>query len=310
MELKRYLEIDSKTALEKIKSEHGEEALIISSDKVGNKTEVIIGVSKKEDAAEARIKEKGSSEAFRHALEASSNREIEKPSPREKGKNPWAVIEKLNSEIADIRSTMIEIKEQKERERALRISEIDKKIESCGFNLAPIEEYINWQSVNIIMGKPGSGKTEILKRLLHQLYSEGEEVLLIALGNISEDKNLMSDLSRWRHSYLASEDPSTLDKVATMKGCFNRIFIEVDYSLTQKVIEHSLMRDSNTMICSGADQYFNSQEFFSETYKIQSPLILTRLDLCSDLPSALNYLADSGAEIHGTATGPWKQIGG
>ena len=37
MELKRYLEIDSKTALEKIKSEHGEEALIISSDKVGNK---------------------------------------------------------------------------------------------------------------------------------------------------------------------------------------------------------------------------------------------------------------------------------
>ena len=33
MELKRYLEVDSKTALEKIKSEHGEEALIISSDK-------------------------------------------------------------------------------------------------------------------------------------------------------------------------------------------------------------------------------------------------------------------------------------
>ena len=44
MELKRYLEVDSKTALEKIKSEHGEEALIISSDKVGNKTEVIVGV--------------------------------------------------------------------------------------------------------------------------------------------------------------------------------------------------------------------------------------------------------------------------
>ena len=45
MELKRYLEADSKTALDKIKSEHGDEALIISSDKVGNKTEVIVGVN-------------------------------------------------------------------------------------------------------------------------------------------------------------------------------------------------------------------------------------------------------------------------
>ena len=58
MELKRYLEVDSKTALEKIKSEHGEEALIISSDKVGNKTEVIVGVSKNEDINGTQNKEK------------------------------------------------------------------------------------------------------------------------------------------------------------------------------------------------------------------------------------------------------------
>ncbi len=306
MELKRYLEIDSKTALEKIKSEHGEEALIISSDKVGNKTEVIVGVSKKEDAYETPSKEKGKSEAFRHALEANSNREIEKPSSRSNGKNPWSVIEKLNSEIADIKSTMVEIQQQKERDKALRISEIDKKIESCGFNLAPIEEYTKWERVNIIMGKPGSGKTEIIKRLLDQIFQEEDEVLLIALGNINKDKNLMSVLSRWKQSFLVSEDPSILDKVATMKASFNRIFIEVDFSFTQKVTEHSLMKDSTAMICSGADQTFNSDEFYSETYKIQAPLILTRLDLCSDLPSALNSLADIGVEINGTATGPWK----
>ena len=306
MELKRYLEVDSKTALEKIKSEHGEEALIISSDKVGNKTEVIVGVSKKEDAFETPIKEKGRSEAFRHALEANSNREIEKPSSRNDGKNPWSVIEKLNSEIADIKSTMLEIQEQKERDKALRISEIDKKIESCGFNLAPIEEYTKWGRVNIIMGKPGSGKTEIIKRIIDQIFQEEDEALLISLGKINEDKNLMSVLSRWKQSFLVSEDPSILDKVATMKASFNRIFIEVDFSFTQKVIEHSLMKDSTAMICSGADQTFNSSEFYSETYKIQAPLILTRLDLCSDLPSALNSLADIGVEINGTATGPWK----
>ena len=40
-----------------------------------------------------------------------------------------------------------------------------------------------------------------------------EEVLLITLGNINPDKSLMSLLSEWKHSYLASEDPSILDKV-------------------------------------------------------------------------------------------------
>lgn len=305
MELKRYLEVDSKTALEKIKSEHGEEALIISSDKVGNKTEVIVGVSKNEDINGTQNKEKGRTEAFRHALEANSNREIEKRSSREKGKNPWAVIEKLNTEILDIKSAMLEIKEQKEREKALHITEIDRKIESCGFDLAPIEECNKWQSVNVIVGKPGSGKTDVLKRLLNQMRQE-EEVLLITLGNINPDKSLMSLLSEWKHSYLASEDPSILDKVAKMSGCFNKIFIEVDYTFTQQAIEHPVTKDSTVMICSGADQEFNSAEFFSETYKIQPPLILTRLDLCSNLPSALNSLADSGAEINGTATGPWK----
>ena len=215
------------------------------------------------------------------------------------------MIEKLNTEILDIKSTMLEIKEQKEREKALRISEIDRKIESCGFDLAPIEECNKWQNVNIIMGKPGSGKTDVLKRLLNQMRQE-EEVLLITLGNINPDKSLMSLLSEWKHSYLASEDPSILDKVAKMGGCFNKIFIEVDYTFTQKALEHPVTKDSTVMICSGADQDFNSAEFFSETYKIQPPLILTRLDLCSNLPSALNSLADSGAEINGTATGPWK----
>ena len=305
MELKRYLEVDSKTALEKIKSEHGEEALIISSDKVGNKTEVIVGVSKNEDINGTQNKEKGRTEAFRHALEANSNREIEKRSSREKGKNPWAVIEKLNTEILDIKSAMLEIKEQKEREKALHITEIDRKIESCGFDLAPIEECNKWQSVNVILGKPGSGKTDVLKRLLNQMRQE-EEVLLITLGNINPDKSLMSVLSKWKHSYLATEDPSILDKVEKMTGCFNRIFIEVDYTFTQEVLEHPLAKESTVMICSGADQNFNSEEFFSETHKILPPLILTRLDLCSNLPSALNSLADSGAEINGTATGPWK----
>ena len=108
MELKRYLEADSKTALDKIKSEHGDEALIISSDKIGNKTEVIIGVNertKKVTEIEEESKEK--SDAFRHALEANANQGNGKQKPSANKKNPWTVIEKLNDEIADIRNSML-----------------------------------------------------------------------------------------------------------------------------------------------------------------------------------------------------------
>ena len=49
MELKRYLENDSKLALEKIRSIHGDDALIISTERVGNKTEVIVGIEEKKD---------------------------------------------------------------------------------------------------------------------------------------------------------------------------------------------------------------------------------------------------------------------
>ena len=49
MELKRYLETDSKLALEKIRSIHGDDALIISTERVGNKTEVIVGIEEKKD---------------------------------------------------------------------------------------------------------------------------------------------------------------------------------------------------------------------------------------------------------------------
>ena len=52
MELKRYLEKDSKTALEKIRSLHGDEALIVSTEKVGNKTEIIVGVEELKTADE------------------------------------------------------------------------------------------------------------------------------------------------------------------------------------------------------------------------------------------------------------------
>ena len=63
MELKRYIEKDSKTALEKIRNLHGDDALIVSTEKVGNKTEVIVGVeeTKAEHPGDPHVKTENSS---------------------------------------------------------------------------------------------------------------------------------------------------------------------------------------------------------------------------------------------------------
>ena len=41
MELKRFVGDDSKAAMDQVRAEYGEDALIISTNKIGNKTEMI-----------------------------------------------------------------------------------------------------------------------------------------------------------------------------------------------------------------------------------------------------------------------------
>ena len=44
MELKRFVGDDSKAAMDQVRAEYGEDALIISTNKIGNKTEMICAV--------------------------------------------------------------------------------------------------------------------------------------------------------------------------------------------------------------------------------------------------------------------------
>ena len=60
MELKRFIADNSREALLQVKQHHGEDALIISTNKVGKKTEVICAIEdpKDEDIEKDKIKTK------------------------------------------------------------------------------------------------------------------------------------------------------------------------------------------------------------------------------------------------------------
>ena len=58
MELKRFVAADSKSAMEQVRANYGEDALIISTTKVGNKTEMICAIDL---AAEGRSLEEDAS---------------------------------------------------------------------------------------------------------------------------------------------------------------------------------------------------------------------------------------------------------
>ena len=114
MELKRYLETDSKLALEKIRSIHGDDALIISTEKVGNKTEVIIGIEEKKD--EKVTKPETAEPGFKKHLNSSL---VTKSSTSPK--DPWKVLARMNNEIKTLKASMesMQIKVEKEKSRIL-----------------------------------------------------------------------------------------------------------------------------------------------------------------------------------------------
>ena len=59
MELKRFIAENSREALQQVKQQHGDDALIISTTKVGKKTEVICAIEESVNNEKTEAKETG-----------------------------------------------------------------------------------------------------------------------------------------------------------------------------------------------------------------------------------------------------------
>ena len=302
MELKRYLETDSKLALEKIRSIHGDDALIISTEKVGNKTEVIIGIEEKKD--EKVTKPETAEPGFKKHLNSSL---VTKGSTSPK--DPWKVLARMNNEIKTLKASMesMQIKVQKEKQ-PISLDSLDTKVNDAGFNLQAIELNSKWQNSHIFLGIPGSGKSQIIKRIaLAKVENDEAKPLIISasqegleldysLANFSERNNI--PLMAIRLEQLAQ----ILPKMVTI---FDLVLIEANTvsHITQPNFE-KLDCNLTSHLCIAADSdidYLSKESNID--YNLLNSVVLTRLDLCEDLPGKLLEMTNLNVKITGTSTG-------
>ena len=166
MELKRLIANDSKSALQSVRNECGDDALIVSTNKVGKKTEVIYAIDVSVKNSEERFhKTQADSARFSDALGEIKNRQ--------------------NNGSSDVRSLLGQIQrelgtlKQKIDSQQLGLQNIEINAPSTASDLAtrslrkrieklmetPLEKQKSWSGIQLFAGTTMSGKNTCIERL-------------------------------------------------------------------------------------------------------------------------------------------------
>ena len=201
MELKRFIAENSRDALQQVKENHGDDALIISTTKVGKKTEVICAVEESLDGEKTTSKktkiatssdaspEKSvakNTEALREELSSIefseqlgrivSKSESKKPSKtpdiNELMKTIQADLSELRNKMENQTNTVTPINKARSAlntfgKREKFLEKQDQLADSISKLLEKqISSQRRWKGVNVFYGMPGSGKTRTIESII------------------------------------------------------------------------------------------------------------------------------------------------
>ena len=201
MELKRFIAENSRDALQQVKENHGDDALIISTTKVGKKTEVICAVEESLDGEKAKRKETKAAtssdassekpvvkttEALREELSSIefseqlgrivSKSESKKPSKtpdiNELMKTIQADLSELRNKMENQTNTVTPINKARSAlntfgKREKFLEKQDQLADSISKLLEKqISSQRHWKGVNVFYGMPGSGKTRTIESII------------------------------------------------------------------------------------------------------------------------------------------------
>jgi len=201
MELKRFIAENSRDALQQVKQHHGDDALIISTTKVGKKTEVICAIEESVNKEKTEAKETGTATLTNGEPETSSARKTEvlrdELSSIEFSEQLGRIVRKSESKkpskTPDVNELMKTIQED--------LSDLRHKLENQANMVTPITkarsalntfgkrekfrekqdqladsisdllekqicEQRHWNGTNIFYGMPGSGKTRTIESII------------------------------------------------------------------------------------------------------------------------------------------------
>jgi hypothetical protein len=253
MELKRLIANDSKSALQCVRDECGDDALIVSTNKVGKKTEVIYAIDISEREPEEGLKKTQADTArFSDSLgkikqtqknESSDVRDLLGQIQKELG----TLKQKIDSQQQGFKNPPIEAS-SKASDLALRSLKV--RIENLMGT--PLQEQKSWSGIQVFAGTAMSGK----KTCLGRLTANGEQTFngvkagSYAIINLSADKKSGSAfLQQWQQlGELAGRDNALIIHVTNINdlGPLIEIFAS-QHNLLVDLNDTALLSDSKML---------------------------------------------------------------
>ena len=242
MELKRLIANDSKSALQCVMDECGDDALIVSTNKVGKKTEVIYAVDISESNSEkAFTKTQAGTARFSDALgvvkksqnnEGSDVRNLLGQIQKELG----ALKQKIDSQQPGLQNPEINAP-SKASDLAIRSlkTRIEKLMET------PLEEQKSWSGIQLFAGTAMSGKKTCVERVTANRARAFDVIKSdsYAIINLNTDKkSTRAFLQQWQQlGELADRDDASIFHI-------NRIN-DLSYLIESFASQHNLLLDLN-----------------------------------------------------------------
>ena len=196
MELKRLIAEDSKSALQNVRTTYGEDALIVSTNKIGTKTEVICAVDLQPDNATfeedlATVAPTAASKEQAAPFSASLSTVIDKK-PAASDPGLANLVATIQQELLELRESVAahvdanphELLPQTANDTATSLCERALRQQYGSLRTKPMFEQRSWEGAQLFIGRPGVGKTTCI------------ENLLAAAQNADNSQNLQS----WQHS--------------------------------------------------------------------------------------------------------------
>lgn len=326
MELKRLIAEDSKSALQSVRTTYGEDALIVSTNKIGSKTEVICAVDllpDNEPFVEATKTEKPMVAVQASTTEAAPFSASLDSVLDNKANGSDAglanLVANIQQELLELRQSVVahveanphELNTQPESETGASLCERAIRQQYGSLRTLPLNEQRAWEGSHLFLGRPGAGKTTCIQNLLaahDELPPENSpSFALIAFSSSKNNRDEANEhwleLAKISQKFgvpcVHAKSYSHLDDLIAKLSASYSILMDSQAELVGELQElESLITKHNiqTHCCVGADF---APQTASDAANLTQSTIITRADLAGDLKPMFGALGQ--AQTHITA---------
>ena len=326
MELKRLIAEDSKSALQNVRTTYGEHALIVSTNKIGTKTEVICAVDLQPDNATfgedlATVAPTAASKEQKAPFSASLSAVIDnKPAASDPG---------LANLVATIQQELLELRESVAAHLDANPQELqpqtadDTTASLCARALRqqygslrtkPMSEQRSWEGAQLFIGRPGVGKTTCIENLLATTQNVGDLEKPFALIAFSSDETCSDNaLEHWLKLAKISQrygmpcaqatDRQNLERLVAQLATQHSVLIDTCAEQLEDIQALTSSLKANIHCCIGADFSANTVSSYQGTNSaLLQSTIITRADLGVEMSPLFSALSHAQAQIVAVST--------